>query len=47
MLAAAMSIICGIARSVHADDIAANLVSMHCLFKGKVSRTKHYLQIHS
>ncbi|KAJ5762853.1 hypothetical protein N7533_001534 [Penicillium manginii] len=47
MLAAAMSIICGIARSVHADDIAANLVSMHCLFKGKVSRTKHYMQVNS
>ncbi|PCH04067.1 Protein of unknown function DUF3468 [Penicillium occitanis (nom. inval.)] len=32
ILAASMSIICGIARSVNADDDGANIVSVNCLF---------------
>ncbi|KAJ5963111.1 hypothetical protein N7481_013416 [Penicillium waksmanii] len=33
VLAAAMKIICGIAKSVHADDLAANIVSINCLYE--------------
>lgn len=29
--------ICGIARSVHADDIGANFISLKCLYEGKTS----------
>ncbi|CAI7645590.1 unnamed protein product [Penicillium pancosmium] len=36
ILTAAMSTICGIARSAHADDMAANLVSMNCLYKAAI-----------
>lgn len=39
MLTAAVNTICGIARCVRAGDIGANLVSLKCLYGGKLSRT--------
>lgn len=36
LLAVSVSIICGIARSLNADDDGANMISLNCLFGGKL-----------
>ncbi|XHF98554.1 hypothetical protein AWENTII_002103 [Aspergillus wentii] len=36
MLAGALGTICGIARSVDEDDDAANMISLHCLFRAGI-----------
>jgi hypothetical protein len=45
ILAVSVSIICGIARSVNADDDGANMISLNCLFGGKLSTSNSSSQI--